>query len=165
MYEAREKEIDGLKVTVTQWPARKALAIKLKLVKAVGPSLGELASSSKGGATSGILNAEIGTDKLGSAIEKLLSALDETTFMTLVTLLMSGVRVNGVEMSDENAFNVQFTGRLEAFYKIVWFVLEVNFGSFFGEGGIGRLTTAVKNLTQQQPVPQVDSQKKSRTRT
>jgi hypothetical protein len=162
MYEAKEKSIDGHKVTVSQWPARKALAIKLKLIRAVGPSLGELVSSARGDNLNAALDSNMNMDRLGSALERLLGALDEVTFMALTSDLMSGVRVDDLEMADDNNFNATFTGHLETFYKIVWFVLEVNFGSFFGESGIGKLTESVKGLmTKSSPMPQKGSRKKS----
>jgi len=158
MYESKEKEIDGYKVTVTQWPARKALTTKLRLFRILGPGLSELLGGFKGNATD-VLNTDINMEKFSPAIEKLLSGLDETMFLSIVCIMMSNVRVNDMEMKDENAFNVQFAGKLEVFYKIVWFVLEVNYGSFFGESGIGKLKGIVEKMTPSQPMPLQDSQK------
>jgi hypothetical protein len=161
MFAAKEKEIDGLKVVVTQWPARKALTTKLKLIRIIGPGLGELVGGfkGKGEGLASALDSDMNMERFTPALEKLLSALSEEMFMSLVITLMSSVRVNDVDMSSEKEFNMQFAGSLESFYKIVWFVLEVNYGSFFGESGIGNLKGMMEKLTPSSPMPQKNSQK------
>lgn len=161
MLEAKEREIDGHRVTVTQWPARKALAIKLRLARAVGPGLGELISGIDSKDIGSALDSNIDLSKLVPAIEKLLGGLDESTFMALTDSLMSNVRVDDVEMNNQNNFNEVFTAHLETFYKVIWFVLEVNYGSFFGEGGIGGAVSKIGSLTASSPVPRNSSQKRS----
>ena len=156
MYQAKEKVIDNHKVVVTQWPARKALSTKLKLIRIIGPGLGEIASGLKGQSTKGLIDSEMNLEKLTPAIEKLLSALNEETFMSLVTTLMSATRVDDLEMSIESNFDATFSGNLATFYKVALFVLEVNFGSFFGENGIGLLKAKAMNLMQSGPVSQKD---------
>lgn len=157
MYQAKEKVIDNHKVVVTQWPARKALSTKLKLIRIIGPGLGEIASGLKGQSLSnqspkGIIDSEMNLEKLSPAIEKLLSALNEETFMSLVTTLMSATRVDDLEMSIELNFDATFSGNLATFYKVALFVLEVNFGSFFGENGIGLLKAKAVSLMQSGPM-------------
>ena len=156
MYQAKEKVIGDYRVVVTQWPARKALSTKLKLIRILGPGIGEIASGLKGQSTKGLMDSEMNLEKLAPAIEKLLSALTEEIFMRLVTTLMSATRVNDLDMSIESNFDSTFSGNLTTFYKVVLFVLEVNFGSFFGENGIGLLKAKAMNLMQSGPVSQND---------
>lgn len=158
MYEAKDKEIDGHKVTVTQWPARKALTVKLRLVRAIGPGLGEIIGGMKGTEES-VLDSDMDLSKVTTALEKLLSALDEATFMALIKTLISSVRVDEVDMSNEKEFDMMFTSKLELLYKVIWFVLEVNYGSFFGEGGIGEAVEKAKSLIPSQRKQTRDSQK------
>lgn len=158
MYEAKEREIDGHKVTVTQWPARKALTTKLKLVRAIGPSLGEIIGGMKGTEES-VLESDLDLSKVTAALEKLLSALDEATFMSLIKIFMSGVRVDEVDMSNDKEFDMMFTSKLDLLYKVIWFVLEVNYGSFFGEDGIGKAMEKAKNLIPSRKKQSENSQK------
>jgi len=143
-FKSHEKKIDGVTVSVNPWPARHAFAMKIKLLRLLGPSLGELIGTVVDGKSDGkkafdILSSDVDFERIGSTIRNLMDVLDEDTFMNLVDKILDSTRVDGKEISDEETFNAIFTGSLELVYKILWFVLEVNFGSFFGKSGIGSL--------------------------
>lgn len=161
MYQAKQKKIDGLEVTVVEWAARKALINKLKLFKIFGPSLAKIIGTFKDGVAN-MIDSDVDFDIISEAFEGILSKLDEHEFTSLISLLMSSVTVNDQAMSDDDDFDLLFAGNLISFYKISWFVLEVNYGSFFGEKGIGTYLTKAKtkNKTQLSPEQQNISQVK-----
>lgn len=150
MYETKDKEIDGFKVTVTQWPARKAFKKKLKLARLLGPSFAEILSGWKSSKTSeeniSIDSSEIDLSKVGSAIQMLFDKMDEDEMLDLILELFSSTRIDGKELTNEE-FDLIFAGKTVTVYKVIGFVLEVNFGSFFGKGGIG---IAMKHLSKTQ---------------
>ena len=145
MIETREKEINGSVYCVTQMPARRALRMKAKLLKQFGTALAEIFLPSK---DTPIEGAGFSKKEAINALQALSCELDERAFELLVMELLSGVRKNGVELT-EAIVDMEFAGDLSTLFKVVWFVLEVNFASFFGESGIGDLFEK-----QQQPTPQ-----------
>lgn len=153
MYEAKSKEIDGLNVVVTEWPARKALMTKLRLSRIVTPSIGELIGGANSINQDSLLDSDVDLEKVGSAIGTLMSDLTDDQFKWLIKIMMSCVHVDDMDMSDEKNFDVKFAGSLASFYKIVWFVLEVNYGSFFGKGGIGKAVEKIKTKMSALSVP------------
>jgi hypothetical protein len=131
MIETKEKTIDGRRVTVSQFPARKALTLKVKLIKLFGPSLAQLF----GGPKKMSLNSSI--EEMAPAIEKLSATLEPEQFLDLVLEMLTMTRVDGREVVPN--FDMEFTGNLLFVYKIAWYVIEVNYGNFFGPNGIGRM--------------------------
>lgn len=146
MVETKEKTIDGFKVTVTQFPARYGFKMQARLIKVFAPILGTLLSGKQG------LESEVNLSGLGDALQKVFILLDENAAMQLVFDLMQSTRVDGQEMNDAY-FDSMFAGKMNVVYKILGFILEVNFGNFFGEGGIGKAVTGAFK-TPSQPVSQ-----------
>ncbi len=131
MIETREKIIEGSNYSVTQLPARKALRLKTKLIKCFGPMLAQLFLT--------VSDGESESDKkisLVHAIEILSQSIDENTFENLVMELLQGVRKNGVELN-QATFDLEFAGNFKELYLVLFFVIEVNFSSFFSLIGIG----------------------------
>lgn len=137
MLKSREKTIDGRQIYVHQFPGIEGFKIKTKLIKLIGPALGELTN----GATKDIdsfLDADLSSGFVSRAINVLCDKLDENdTFEFILRMLhSSGTRVDGREM-DKDAFNEIFAGNFTLLYKIIGILIEENYGNFFGEGGIG----------------------------
>jgi hypothetical protein len=144
MYETKETEIDKFKVKVTQWPARKAFKQKLKLIKIFGPSLAEIFSGYKSRKSdSQEESSEIDMSKVGLAIRMLFEKLNEDEMLSLILELFSSTRINDRELT-ESEFDMIFAGKIFSVYKIIGFVLEVNFGSFFEKGGIGKMMSQIR---------------------
>lgn len=146
MIESKEKIIEGAKYYVSQFPARRALKLKTKLIKLLAPSLFTAAGNYKGG---NILDADLGSDTLGKAVSMLVERLDENDLESLIMELLCMTRREGKEIT-EQYFDMVYAGNFSELYKALYFILEVNFGSFFQEIGIG-----VKNM----PVPNQEDQK------
>ena len=133
MIETKEEIIDGDNYTVTQFPARKAINIKAKLLRLFGSSLAQLVLNDD---TSDNLNLK--NQSMISAFQDLTANLNEKDFENLVVVLLSSVRKNGIELTPE-IIDLEFAGQLETLYKVLWFVLRVNYESFFMACGITNL--------------------------
>ena len=121
MIETREKTIDGAVYSVTQLPARRALKMKARLLKMFGATLGQLFNDSK---------------NVCKAFEVLSQTLDENAFETLCIDLLTGVRKSGIELTPATV-DIEFAGDIAGLYKVLWFVIEVNYENFFQMMGIG----------------------------
>ena len=71
------------------------------------------------------------------AIEQLAMSMDDATFDRFIEVMFTAVRFDNKEYKD-NMFDVVFTNNMMAFYKTIFFVLEVNYKDFFVKSGIGR---------------------------
>lgn len=121
-----EKEINGAIYSCTQLPARRALKLKAKLIKLLGPMVAQIFS---GGAQEGNAN-------IVKAVEALALNLDETVYESLVVEILQGVRKNGMELQPA-IIDLEFAGDFGTLYSVLWFALETNFSSFFSLLGIG----------------------------
>lgn len=146
MIETREKTINGNKIEVTQFPARHALRYKCRLLRIIGPTIGALFENVKN------LDEVKFTDQdlnIGAAVKALVDRLDESEVLDLIIQLCQSTRFNGKEMNTA-LIDSEFSGNLTLLYKIIYFILEVNFADFFFEkGGIGMIlgSQVMKNNT------------------
>jgi hypothetical protein len=128
MIQTLEKTINGSSYSVTQLPARRALRLQAKLVKLLGPAVSTIFVAS-----GDLDNAD---QSIPKAIAALASQLDDKSFDQLVLDLLQGqARKNGKEIN-EAVLDMEFAGNLNELFLLLAFVLEVNFGDFFREGGI-----------------------------
>jgi len=135
MIETKDKTIDNRVVTVTQFPGRRALFFKTRLIKLIGPSVTQLFTG-KG------LDLNIDLVIVAKALDKLAENLKEDEYVKFVLELLQFTRLDGQEIND-SVFDNEFAGNLLLMYKILWFTLEVNYGSFFGQSGIGKILSAI----------------------
>lgn len=135
MIETREKKIDGSSYSVTQMTARKALRMKAKLLRLFGASLAQIYLPGEGKPMGGMAFSK---DEAVKALQCLALQLDDDSFESMVVELLSSVRKDGVELN-EHVIDMEFAGDIATLYKVIWFVVEVNFSSFFVESGIGNL--------------------------
>jgi hypothetical protein len=135
MIKTQEKVIAGHTILVTQYPGRKALTYKARIVKLMGSSIARLFSEGK----------QFSFDTFTPAVDELLEKLYPEDFTAFVLDLLQSTRIDGKEISSQ-VFDMEFAGDLPLMYKILWFTLEVNYGSFFGEAGIGKILTKIKDI-------------------
>lgn len=140
MVESKSKTIDGISYTVTQFPARRAFAIQARLIKTIGPALG--AAVGKG------LKGEV---DVAGALQKLADNVDPDALVALALELLQSTRANGKELGSDAAFDAAFSGKLLHLYKVLAYVVEVNFADFFGAGGIGGLVARFAPEAQTSP--------------
>jgi hypothetical protein len=139
--ETLTKIIGNNEYMVTQLPARRALRLQAKLVKLLGPSAAlMIANASK--------DPENADDCLPQAVTLIVNQLDEKTFDQLVIEMLQQTRKNGMELN-EKAVDSEFAGNLNELFLVLQYVLEVNFGDFFQEGGI--LKGLAKEPTKEMP--------------
>ena len=144
--ETFEKVIGGSNYMITQLPARRALKLQAKLLKLIGPSASLLfAAAAK--------DLDSADDSIPQAVRLLAEQLDDKTFDALVMEMIKGVRKEGHEI-DERNIDMEFAGNLNELFLVLQYVLEVNFGDFFQEGGI--LKSLMKK-EEKEKVPQTSS--------
>jgi hypothetical protein len=132
MIQEKTKQIDGHNISVTQFPGRRALALKTKLIRLLGTPIAKLIADVKK------IDADMDLSKMAGAVEALVSNLDEKDFVPFVLEMLQCTRIDGKEIND-GVFDLEFAANLSLMYKILWFVLEVNFGDFFDKAGIGKI--------------------------
>ncbi|NJR73239.1 MAG: hypothetical protein HC773_05205 [Scytonema sp. CRU_2_7] len=153
MIEAKSKVIDDLDITVQAWPARKAWKMQISLGKVFGPSLKDIGRAIDGNANQDskkikskskveiddVSQPEIDLSALGEAFANLFEKLSEDTAEEILLKCLSGVRVGKSELTAET-FDLLFMGKIGTIYKVLAFVMEVNFGLlFWGKSSIGKL--------------------------
>ena len=149
--ETKNKTIDGREVMVTQFPGRRALSYKTRLLKLLGPSVVEMFSGVKLESVE-VLSSDFDLSIISKAFDKLAEKLDESEFVKFVLELLQCTRVDGKEITPEY-FDNEFAGNLLFMYKVLWFTLEVNYGSFFGQGGIGKILSKLKEKKEETKIP------------
>lgn len=159
--ETEEKTIDGRQVMVTQFPGRRALTFKTRLLKLLGPSIAQMFSGVKTD-KSNILDSDFDLSIISKACEKLSETLDEDEFVKFVLELLQCTRLDGKEINDA-VFDIEFAGNLVLMYKVLWFTLEVNYGSFFGVGGIGKILSKIKEKKEEIKMPQKSNKSSSQS--
>jgi hypothetical protein len=128
MIETKEIELDGSKYTITQMTARRALRMQAKLLKMFGSPLAEIILPSDG---KNIKGMEFSKESAVNAIKHLCLEMNENTFESLVLELLKDVRKDGVELK-ESVIDLEFSGKLDVIFKLIWEILEFNYGFFFG---------------------------------
>ena len=125
--ETKTKEIGGQKYVVTTFPAGRAFELLYELKDALGESFGSLLSSS----------AESALARIGGKLNKQEAA-------DLVLRLLELTSVGGTsEGFKRETFDAHFAGRIGHLFRVLAFVIEVNYEDFFGELK-GAVLTATK---------------------
>jgi hypothetical protein len=153
--ETQEKQIGDQTVYVTPFVARKSLSILHKLSSKLGPAIGELVkgADTKEGLT---LGSNFDLSVISPALEKLFTQLPEKEFMELVKDLLLSTRVGAFDVSVPQNFDVVFSQKFLFLFKVLAFVVQVNFSDFFEDTGIGSIF--MKMRSQQPPISTQDSQ-------
>jgi len=144
MIETKEKTIDGSKYSVTQMTARKALKTKAQLLKIFGAAFAEIFIQEK--PSKNLKGLTFSKKDAVNAIQSLATQLEDEKFEFLVLELLQNVRKNGIELTKE-IIDFEFAGKLNTLFKVIWFVIEVNFENFFSELGITGLFSNKENKT------------------
>lgn len=142
MIQAKNKTINGHEYTVTQFPAMHGLRMAVRLFKVVGPGLGKALSA---GSLTDLMSKDLGDGSLGDAISALVGNLDADGTPQMILDLLSSTHRDRREMT-QNEFNTAYAANYGELIEALKFVLEVNYGGFFGAlaaGDIGSPTAAV----------------------
>ena len=143
----KTKTIDGKQITVTPFFGLVSLENKSRLLKFIGPGARGLFSTLKTEDVQAVSSGEkdffdLDVSAIGAVFEHIATNLNPKQFAQFCLDMLSSTRVNGIEI-DKNYFDTEFMGSLLLMYKILWFVVEVNWGDFFGAGGFGKMKKKV----------------------
>ncbi len=135
MRKSQKRTLDDLDFIVTPFSATEGLGCLLSLTKLLGAPLGKAAGSVAGeGNLLDVDTENVTMGVLADAIGSLADRLHEQEVMSLIKRLLMGTHVvyNGktVELmagGNEAPFEVVFQGKYFTLFKLLGFVLEVNF--------------------------------------
>jgi len=151
----QQKIIDGKSCVVVQYPGMEGLKIWTNLVKLLGPSIALLGKSLGGGDVkdiqiSEIMDREVDMGNLFASISEALvlasDKIDENIMEQLILRILSSTKIDNQEINS-NSFNLMFCGNYGLLFKLVAFVLKVNYESFLGDRGQSTVTDLNKNLS------------------
>ena len=132
-------EIGEHTISVTQWPAEKALSMKFKLLKALGPGFAKLGGALKAESSDG--------DELNAISEGLSLLFEHNTPEDAVALIkecLLGVSIDGKKLTP-TGFTEFFSGDdLARIYPILWFILKVNYGNLLQGQSVEGLLAKLK---------------------
>ena len=141
------REIDGFRVEVTQFPARKALEKKFQLLQLIGKPLGTLLGAinlPKDADLSSlkdlkVLFSSLNMKEFGGVLEQAFNILPPAKAVELLLSFFTMTKVAGKDLN-EGLIDLEFAGdNLGVLYKIFAFVLEVNYKGFLGKSSIFNL--------------------------
>lgn len=136
-----ERTIDGVKCTVTQFPASEGVAIMIKLTKIIGPLLSS--TLSKSGSISNIMDIDL--KNMDGAVTVLLGSLSESEFDVFVKRLLKHTLLDGQSVTD--TFDIVFQGKYGLLFKVLKFVMEVNYKDFLAEIGLEKIMSKSQTLS------------------
>lgn len=126
--EAVNKEVAGYNCTFGILGPFKAHKLLVKIIKLVGPAM----SGIDIGDGESIKDAKI---DIGMVVNGITSALDESETEKIILALGEQIICDGDKLTND-MIDAKFTGDITGLYKVVGAALEVQFGDFFGEGGV-----------------------------
>ncbi len=137
MLKTESKVIDGIKFNVTQFPGRAGVKLAFRIFKEIGPAFASAAAGIdfKGGKLGSVDFLQV-----AAALEKI--GIGPDAFCQLLLDILAGTRVEkdgSVSDITGEFFDMEFGGNLGIPFRAAVFALEVNYGSFFGVGGIGSM--------------------------
>jgi len=151
MQSSTEVTYGDVEYRVTTFPAFKGLTYLQKLLKIVGPAIGEIFS--KASADSGnIADLVLEEEALAFAIKELTTNLDKENVAQLVQdMIKDGVTQGGQPVN----FNQQFSGNYGDLIKLIGVIVKDNYSSFFRRRRFRRVhkpspTTAVQKRVEEE---------------
>jgi hypothetical protein len=156
---SKDGEDISINIDSTLFLGRESIAIALQLGKIIAPffkALGGISSKfdpatikisenvdeevNKTKVREAILkNLELTPDFFKTIVDQLISSMDEKRVMDLIFRLLKGTRINNQEVGKPEIFDVIFQANIGLLLKVLQFILEENFSSFFGVSGIDLL--------------------------
>ncbi len=135
MKTTEDREIDGIKWTVTQFPATEGFKILVKVTKIIGPLIATTVGKTE--SLSSLMDMDTKNLNLDGAITLLLDSLTESETNIFIKRLMAHTIVNGVSVVD--TFDITFQGKYATLFKVLKFIMEVNYKDFLDEIGLSEI--------------------------
>ena len=126
----QERKIGDHHYSVTQFTATTALEHLADLAKLAGPAMIMMGDDSE--ATLAEDAKEKAGEKISAAVGALMAGLNKQTHVKLIKDLLQSTRVD----SNPLVFDTHFMGKIGHLFKVLMFVLEVNFSDFLEEIGV-----------------------------
>lgn len=152
------KTINGRHYYVMQMAPEKAVLLQLRLTKILGGAIGALAPALDSKASA---DGAGRTAAMAGAVSALFANATEEEVFGLIRELVCTAKVDGQRISINEHFQGEY---LADIYKVFFWVLGVNFSSFFGAGGLDGLLDKFRRVMlselasqQQQPPPSTHS--------
>ena len=139
-----ETVVGGITYQVTTFNAVKGLKFLQKLLKVVGPSLGELIAASQDDEKSGITIEE---EALSKIIGMLVENMDHVDMSDLIADMFQSVTINGQPI----AFSQHFAGNYGHLVAVLGTIVKENYSSFFDGSGFGGLQEVMPTAALQSP--------------
>jgi hypothetical protein len=134
-----EKKIGANIYKTSPLPARRGLRVGMKIARIIAPAFAALAGASSG--VGNILDRKIEPVALGKAVDLLFEHLDDRDFDALLNDILASTFVNDREVL--KVFDMHFANNYGELRELIIWVVAENFGSFFGQGGIGSLAASL----------------------
>lgn len=132
------KTINGREYYVVQMTPDKAIPIQLKLTKILGGSIGKLGAAMKG-------DFSQQAEALGESVTALFENASEEEIFALIKKVVTTAKVDGERIDIAIHFQGEY---LADIYKVFFWVLGVNFSSFFGANGLDGFLGRMKAIGQ-----------------
>ena len=164
MIQTREKVIDGKQIVVLTHPGRRLNQLKVRLVKLLGitllralATLLDSAKPSQGSnliknAAAKFMESDIRLSEVALAFESMEQKLEPSEYESLIMEILAFASIKQGEkatpLCDAKVFDDVFAGNMLFMYKIIAFVIEVNFGDFFAVAATSLMKDAAGSVTE-----------------
>jgi hypothetical protein len=125
----------------TPFSAFEALKLKTKILKLISPAIGRILGSIQGKGKN-VFDSKLDGEQIALALQNFFSELTEEQYEEILRKVLqntqSEITIEGKKkifpLNDPNSagFDLTFKGHLLDVYKVIVFVLEVNYSDFFG---------------------------------
>lgn len=139
----KEKTISDSTYRVNQFVGTTSFKMLVEVTKLLGPGLASLPKLiPKDG--SSILDSD--TNILGEAIQVMMGKLDPTANLDLIIRLLASTSCDNSDINLQT-FDLVFQGKMLTLFKVIMFVLEVNYSDFLKESGLKGRKESQENTT------------------
>lgn len=138
------KTINGRQYYVVQMAPEKAIVLQLRLTKILGGAIGALAPALTKSAN---LDSTARTAAMAGSVAALFANATEEEVFALIASVVTTAKVDGARIVINDHFQGEYLGDL---YKVFFWVLGVNFSSFFGAGGLDGLLSKFRQAILQE---------------
>lgn len=128
MIQTKEVDINGKPFMITQFTAREGLKLQLRLIRQVGPIVGSIATSLE----------ELGKLTPMAIARALSQKIEEDACYNLIMDLIATTKYKNRDLKPAE-FDMVFAGDYKTLFELLYFIIDFNFGNFFGADGIGSL--------------------------
>lgn len=125
---SKSKVIDSMSIVVKPWGFFTLIERKRKVYELFKGTIDELKN---------VINpeneTEITINTIIDIIGGVISTFDEKTLREFVELMFDNTTINGVSCKDFEAFENETAGKSFAFYEVLMFIVEANYGDFLAK--------------------------------